>query len=211
MIRILIADDHELVREGLISIIEAAHHRDWSVVAQATNGREAIELAKSVLPDVAILDLSMPEVNGMKVTECLTQAIPGIRVLVLSVHTAQPVSRQLRRAGARAFLAKNEAPRNLVAALERVLTDEPFFASESASRHVSELDPEDAVPVQYLLTPREMEVLRLLARGLGNKEIATALDVSVRTAETHRADIMDRLSAGSLGELVKLAIRDGVV
>lgn len=210
MIRILIADDHELVREGLVSVLEESHN-DWSIVAQANNGRQAIELAEQLRPDVAILDLSMPEVNGLKVTECLISSIPGIKVLVLSVHTAQPVMRQLRRAGAKAFLAKNEAPRQLVSALERVLAGEPFFASESASRAASELDQEETVPVQYLLTPREMEVLRLLAKGMSNKEIATELDVSVRTAETHRADIMDRLSAESLGELVKLAIRDGIV
>jgi DNA-binding NarL/FixJ family response regulator len=210
MIRILVADDHELVREGLVSVLQESH-QDWQVVAQAVNGRQAIELAELLGPDVAIVDLSMPEVNGLKVTEHLIATIPDIRVLVLSVHMAHPVMRQLRRAGASAFLAKNEAPRQLVAALERVLACEPFFASESASRPASQLATAEQVPVQYLLTPRELEVLRLLARGLSNKEIAAQLDLSVRTAESHRADIMDRLSVDSLGELVKLAVRDNVV
>ena len=129
---------------------------------------------------------------------------------MLSVHAADPVLRQLRRAGANAFLAKSETPVQLVSALERVLAGEPFFASESASRPLSELTPAEVIPIQYLLTPREISVLRLLARGMGNKEIAAALDLSVRTAESHRADIMDRLSVRSLGELVRLAVRDGL-
>jgi DNA-binding NarL/FixJ family response regulator len=210
MIRILIADDHELVREGLVSVLQESH-ADWKVVGQATNGRQAIDLAESLRPDVVTVDLSMPELNGLQVTEHLTSTNPGIKVLVLSVHMAHPVMRQLRRAGANAFLAKNEAPRKLVAAIEIVLSGEPFFASDSAMRAACQLSPEEQVPVQYLLTPREMEVLRLLARGLSNKEIASQLDMSVRTTESHRADIMDRLSAASLGEIVKLAIRDGVV
>jgi two-component system response regulator NreC len=209
IVRILLADDHELVREGLVSVLEESHS-DWRVIAQASDGRQAIELGISLQPDVAIVDLSMPEVNGLQVTESLCASIPGIRVLVLSVHMAHPVMRQLRRAGASAFLAKDETPVQLVAALERVLAGEPFFASESALRAASQLDPSEQLPVQYLLTPRELEVLRLLARGFSNKEIATALDMSVRTAESHRADILDRLSADSLGELVKLAVRDGV-
>jgi two-component system response regulator NreC len=209
-IRILIADDHEFVREGLISILEDSHP-EWRVVAAAANGRQAIDLSEALQPDVAVLDLSMPEVNGLKVTEHLCSSIEGIRVLVLSVHAAHPILRQLRRAGASAFLAKNETPARLVEALERVLAGEPFFASESASRSASELAPHEQIPIHYLLTPRELDVLRLLVRGLGNKEIAAVLDLSVRTAESHRADIMDRLSTGSLGELVKLAVRDGVI
>jgi DNA-binding NarL/FixJ family response regulator len=118
--------------------------------------------------------------------------------------------RQLRRAGARAFLAKNEAPGQLVTAVERMLAGEPFFASESASRAISQLEPREQVPVQYLLTPRELDILRELAKGLSNKEIAAVLDLSVRTVESHRADILVRLSVDSLGELVRLAIRDGV-
>jgi DNA-binding NarL/FixJ family response regulator len=209
-IRILVADDHEFVREGLISILEESHP-EWRVVAAAADGRQAIDLSEALQPDVAVIDLSMPEVDGLKVTEHLCSSIEGIRVLVLSVHAAHPVLRQLRRAGAHAFLAKNETPRQLVTALERVLAGEPFFASESASRAVSELAAAEHVPIQYLLTPREIEVLRCLARGLSNKEIASALDLSVRTAESHRADIMERLSTASLGELVKLAVRDGVI
>lgn len=210
MIRILVADDHELVRQGLVSVIEESHP-DWKVVAEASDGRQAIELGESLRPDVAIVDLTMPELNGLAVTQQLSENVPGIRILVLSVHMAHPVMKQLRRAGASAFLGKSEAPVQLVAAIERVLSGEAFFASEAASRPPSELDPVEQIPVQYLLTPRELDVLRHLVRGLSNKEVATALNVSVRTAESHRADILDRLSVDSLGELVKRAVRDGVV
>lgn len=209
-IRILLADDHELVRQGLISIL-AASHLEWEVVAEATNGQQAIELAEALLPDIAIVDLSMPELDGLQVTRHLCSSVEGIKVMVLSVHMARPVMRQLRKAGASAFLAKNEAPQHLVKAIERVLAGETFFASESASRLPAQLEPGQQIPVQYLLTPRELEVLRLLARGQSNKSIANDLDMSVRTAESHRADILDRLSVDSLGDLVKLAIRDGIV
>jgi DNA-binding NarL/FixJ family response regulator len=119
--------------------------------------------------------------------------------------------KQVQRAGASGFLAKNEAPARLVEAVEMVLAGAPFFASESACRPSSQLNEQERVPVQYLLTQREIDVLRQLALGLGNKEAAAALDMSVRTIETHRASIMVKLSADSLGEMVKLAIQDGVV
>jgi DNA-binding NarL/FixJ family response regulator len=209
VVRILVADDYELVRDGLVSILTEAHP-DWEIVGQAENGRQAVELGTSLRPDVAIIDLSMPEPNGLIVTEQLVARLPEIRILVLTVHTAEPVMRQIRRAGAAAFLAKNEAPEKLVRAVERMLAGEPFFASDSASRPVSQLDAGERIPVQYLLTPREIEVLRLLARGLSNKEIAVALRMSVRTVESHRANIMTRLAAESLGDLVKRAYQDGV-
>jgi len=131
-------------------------------------------------------------------------------VLVLTVHSAEPLRRQLRRAGAAAFLAKSEVPNNLVKAVERILAGEPFFSSESASRPVSQLEPKERVPVQYLLTPRELDVLRLLVQGLSSKEIASALEMSVRTVESHRANILSRLSVESLGDLIRIAIADGL-
>jgi DNA-binding NarL/FixJ family response regulator len=209
-VRILLADDHELVRQGLASVLRDAHP-DWEIVGEAANGRAAIELGVALRPDVAILDLAMPEPNGLKVTEQLAALVPEIRIMVLTIHTAEPVMRQLRRAGARAFLAKNEAPAKLVAAVERMLAGEIFFASESASRHASTLPPRERVPVQYLLTPRELDVLRMLAAGLSNKEAAGKLDMSVRTVESHRASILSRLGVDSIGELVALAVRDGLI
>jgi DNA-binding NarL/FixJ family response regulator len=209
-VRILIADDHELVRQGLIGVLQRTHP-EWEIVGEASDGRMAIELGENLRPNVAILDLSMPEFNGLQVTERLVNALPGIKVLVLTIHSAEPVMRQIRQAGASGFLAKNEAPRHLVQLVEKVIAGGPFVASQSASRPASQLEERERVPVQYLLTPRELEVLRQLALGLSNKEVAVALEMSVRTVETHRANIMDRLSLDSLGEMVKFAIHDGLV
>jgi DNA-binding NarL/FixJ family response regulator len=208
-VRILVADDHELVRKGLISVLQRAHP-EWEIVGEAESGQQAIRLAEELRPNVLIVDLTMPEPNGLKVTERLTESIRGIKVLVLTVHSAEPLRRQLRRAGAAAFLAKSEVPNNLVKAVERIVAGEPFFASESASRPVSQLEPKERVPVQYLLTPRELDVLRLLVQGLSSKEIASALEMSVRTVESHRANILSRLSVESLGDLIRIAIADGL-
>ncbi|HKD09282.1 MAG TPA: response regulator transcription factor [Bryobacteraceae bacterium] len=209
-VRLLIADDHEFAREGLTRVL-AERHPEWEIVGAAADGREALEMAERLRPDVAILDLSMPYLNGLEVTERLVQSVPGIRIVVLTVHAAEPVMRQIRSAGAKGLLAKNEAPKKLVDAVERALAGATFVTSESSSRAPSELKDTDRVPAQFLLTPREIEVLKQLVRGLSNKEIAGALDSSVRTIETHRANIMARLSVDSLGELVKLAILDGLV
>jgi two-component system, NarL family, nitrate/nitrite response regulator NarL len=209
-VRILIVDDHELVRGGLISIL-AAGHPEWEIAAEASNGAEAIELGLSLKPGIAILDLALPDQTGLQVAERLLEAIRGIRIVVLSRHGAAPILDLLRKAGVHAYLVKNEAPRVLVSAVERVLAGEPFFASDAAYRSERELDQAEYIPVQFLLTPRELTVLKLLALGRSNKELAGDLDMSVRTAETHRARILDKLDAETLGDLVRLAIRDNVI
>jgi two-component system response regulator NreC len=208
--RILIADDHEFVRAGLAKILTAAHP-EWEIAGEAVNGQEAIEMGERLRPDVLIVDLSMPGANGIQVTEKLVSSVPGIRVAVLTIHSAEPVMRQVRHAGACAFLAKNEAPAKLVDVVEKMLTGEKFFSSDSGLQPLSRPQARQRVPVQYLLTPRELEVLSSLALGLSNKEIAINLDMSVRTVESHRSNIMTRLAVDSLGELVRLAIRDGLV
>lgn len=207
IVRILIADDHELVRRGLISIL-AASHPEWEIVGEASTGKAALELGLTLRPDVAILDLSMPDYGGLQVAEQLLLEVPGIRILILTMHSAAPILRQLRKAGVNAYLAKNEAPQILVLAVERILAGEPFFASTSASRTV--LEGTEYIPAQFLLTPRETDVLRLLARGRTNKELAADLDMSVRTAESHRANIMAKLNVESLADLVRIAVRDGL-
>jgi two-component system nitrate/nitrite response regulator NarL len=206
-VEILVADDHELVRRGLISILTQSHP-EWKIVAEAPTGAAAIELGTALCPDVAILDLSLPDFSGLQVAERLFEKVPGIRIVILSVHASAPILRQLRKAGVSAYLAKNEAPKMLVTSVERVLAGEPFFASTSASR--PKVDAPEYIPVQFVLTPRELDVLRLLARGKTNKELAAELDLSVRTVESHHANIMAKLHVESLAELVHLAIRDGV-
>jgi two-component system response regulator NreC len=209
-VEILIADDHELVRKGLVSIVTKSHP-EWRVVAEASNGKDAIERGELLRPNVAILDLSMPDIDGLKVAERLLKSVPGIHILVLTMHSSAPILRQLRKTGVDAYLAKNEAPKMLVAAIERILAGEPFFASSSASRPVDELEAPEYVPAPFLLTPRELEVMRLLALGKSNKELAAELDMSVRTAESHHASILAKLGVRSPGEVVRIAIRDGVI
>lgn len=206
-VEILIADDHELIRRGLISIL-ADSHPEWRVVADVPTGTAAIERGAALHPGVAILDLSMPDIGGLQVAERLLELVPGIRIIILSMYAAAPIRRRLRKAGVSAYLAKNEAPKLLVQAMEQVLAGEPFFASSSAARQTVEAP--EYIPVQFLLTPRELDVLRLLARGKSNKELAAELDMSVRTAESHRANIMAKLNVQSLGDLVRIAFRDGV-
>jgi DNA-binding NarL/FixJ family response regulator len=206
-VEILIADDHELVRRGLISILGRSHP-EWTVVAEVPTGTAAIDLGTALRPDVAILDLSMPDLSGLQVAERLLETVPGIRIVILTIYASAPILRQLKKAGASAYLAKNEAPKTLVLAVERVLAGEPFFASTSASRPTVALP--EYIPVQYLLTPRELDVLRLLARGRTNKELAADLELSVRTAESHHANIMAKLNVQSLAYLVRIAFRDGV-
>jgi DNA-binding NarL/FixJ family response regulator len=206
-VEILVADDHELVRRGLISILTQSHP-EWKVVAEAPTWAAAIELGTALRPDVAILDLSMPDFTGLQVAERLFEEVPGIRIIILSIHASAPILRRLRKAGVSAYLAKNEAPKMLVTSVERVLAGEPFFASTSASR--PKVDAPEYIPVQFVLSPRELDVLRLLARGKTNKELAAELDLSVRTAESHHANIMAKLQVESLADLIHLAIRDGV-
>jgi DNA-binding NarL/FixJ family response regulator len=206
-VEILIADDHELIRRGLISIL-ADSHPEWRVVADVPTGTAAIERGAALHPGVAIPDLSMPDIGGLQVAERLLELVPGIRIIILSMYAAAPIRRRLLKAGVSAYLAKNEAPKLLVQAMEQVLAGEPFFASSSAARQTVEAP--EYIPVQFLLTPRELDVLRLLARGKSNKELAAELDMSVRTAESHRANIMAKLNVQSLGDLVRIAFRDGV-
>jgi two-component system, NarL family, response regulator NreC len=209
-VRILIADDHDLVRKGLISILGRSHP-EWTVVAEASNGKEAIERGELLRPNVAILDLSMPDINGLKVAGRLLKSMPGIRILVLSMHTAAPILRQLKKTGVDAYIAKNEAPRMLVTAIERILAGEAFFASSSASRPVEKIESTEYVPAPFVLTPKELEVMRLLVLGQSNKELASELGMSVRTAESHHASILAKLRVDSVGEMVRVAIRDGVI
>jgi len=204
----LIADDHELVRLGLVRILTASHP-EWRIVGEAATGLAAVELGISTRPQIAILDLLMPYLNGLEVAQRLMEAVPGIRIVILTMYAAKPIVRQLRKAGVSACLAKNEAPGTLVHMVERSLSGKPFCASTSA-RWLADDEAED-IPVQLLLTQRELDVLRLLAHGKSNKELAAELDMGVRTAESHHANLLAKLRLDSLGELVRRAVRDGVV
>jgi DNA-binding NarL/FixJ family response regulator len=210
MVRILIADDHELVRRGLVSLLNEAHP-EWEIVAEAADGATAIAKGLALAPNLAILDLSMPDLTGLDVARRLMEGIPGIFILILTMHAAMPILDQLRKAGVKAYLTKSEAPEMLATAVERIVAGEPFFASDTAHRLQTELESQEYIPAQFLLTPRELSVMRLLALGYGNKQVAAELQMSVRTAETHRASILAKLKTDSIGELVRIAMRDRVI
>jgi len=208
MIKILLADDHSLVREGFRMILEA--HSDIQIVGQAGNGREAVDLAAKLHPDVVVMDVAMPELNGIEATRRILETLPRTRVLALSMHKDAVYVREVLRAGARGYLLKDSDDADLVAAVRAVAKGEGYLSpsvSESVlsdyRRHVT--DPLD------LLSSREREVLQMIAEGKTNKEIATSLNLSVYTVEAHRGRVMEKLNLHSTSELVRFALRSGLI
>ncbi|HWZ62796.1 MAG TPA: response regulator transcription factor [Steroidobacteraceae bacterium] len=211
--RIVIADDHEMVRRGLIATLEDTGR--WSVVAQADNGRDAVQLVELHAPDVVILDISMPELNGLDATRLILAARPATRVLILTAHESEQLVREVLSAGARGYVLKSDAGRILVRAVEALLEGQTFFTSKVARlvlegylRGPGEA-PTDA-PAN-VLSAREREIVQLLAEGASNKEVARALDISVKTAETHRSNIMRKMQFESLSDLVRYAVRNKII
>ena len=211
-VRILIADDHELIRRGLISAL--AERADWSIVAEAADGRQACELAALHTPDIAVLDLSMPERNGLDVTRELRVATPKTRILIVTAHESEQLIREVLDAGAMGYVLKSDAGRVLVQAVDALLDERPFFTSKVA-RFVLDgyLRASEACVAKaaIALSPRERHIVQLLAEGNNNKEVARALQLSVKTVETHRSNIMRKMEFSSLPDLVRYAIRNKIV
>ena len=207
-IRVLLADDHAMVRKGFRLIL--SQEDDIEIVGEAGSGQEAIHLAAELAPNVVILDVAMPGMNGVEATRLIIRDCPGCRVLILSMHKDPVYVRETLRAGAKGYLLKDGIDGDLVRAVRAVATDEGFLSPaisgtvlEDYQRHVTDtLD---------LLTSREREVLQYLAEGKVAKEIATALDVSVYTVDAHRSRIMKKLQLRSSGELVRFAMRKGLI
>ncbi len=213
-VRILVADDHELVRHGLEDLLQA--QQGWEVCAQASDGREAVDKAMQTTPDVAILDISMPTLNGLEAARQIRKAVPPAKVLILTMHESQELVRNVLHAGAHGYLLKSDAGRDLVAAVEAIRRNKPFITSKAA--HVpmehSRMDGRDAAASSESrdsLTPRQREVVQLLAEGKSSKEVAVTLGLSVKTAETHRANIMRKLDLHSISDLVRYAVRNNIV
>ncbi len=164
-------------------------HPEWKIVGEATGGRQAIEMAESLRPNIAIVDLEITDPDGLKVVQRLRTAAPGINVLAVSSHMALPVLKKARRAGASGLLSKNEPAERFVEGIESMISSRAFFASPQARRDLSQLGREEYIPIKYLLSDRELEVLRLMAKGLGRKRVARELGISVRTADAHRNGI----------------------
>lgn len=211
-IRILIADDHELIRRGLVSAL--LDRPDWSIVAEAADGRQACELAARLTPDIAVLDLTMPELNGLDATRQIRAASPKTRILIVTAHESEQLIRDVLDAGAMGYVLKSDAGRVLVQAVEALLDDRPFFTSKVA-RVVLEgylrSGEESVTQAAVALSPRERHIVQLLAEGNNNKEVARVLELSVKTVETHRSNIMRKMEFGSLADLVRYAIRNKIV
>jgi len=214
MIRILIADDHEMVRRGLRQLLE--QHENWQICGEAANGRQALEIAQKTLPHVVLLDLSMPEMNGLEATRAIRKALPQSEVLVFTVHETEDLVRDVLNAGARGYLLKADASRHLIAAVEALAEHKPYFTWKVAKTMLDaylahgQASQENA-PAFNQLTAREREVIQLLAEGRSNKAVSALLGISVKTVETHRAAIMKKLGISSIVELVRYAIRNRVI
>jgi DNA-binding NarL/FixJ family response regulator len=212
-LRILLADDHTLVRQGLRKLLE--ERPDWQVVAEAGDGREAVRLAAQHEPDVAVIDVAMPLLNGIETTRQITRSMPRIRILVLTMHADEAYVTQIMKAGATGYLLKDSADVDLLRAVSEVAQGKAFFspAVEHLVRdEIGRLRSSSDIPDRYeSLSPREREVFQLIAEGRSNKEIAALLFISPSTVETHRAHIMAKLDLHSAAEVVLYAVRRGVV
>ena len=208
--RILIADDHEIVRHGLRRLLET--QPGWEVCGEAANGREAVAKARQLKPDVAILDFGMPELNGAEATRQILQDSPRTEVMILTMHDAEPLIREVLEAGARGYVLKSDASRDLVAAVQALLAHKTFL-SPAVSKLVVDgyLRGAEVETPADRLTPREREIVQLVAEGRSNKEIAATLNISIKTVEAHRSHIMQKLSLSSISELVRYAIRNKIV
>lgn len=211
-VRIVIADDHEMVRRGLVSLLES--HPGWKVVAEAETGEAAIRMVKEHTPDIAILDFQMPngQVNGLDATREITRETPKVRVLILTMHKNKQLVREILEAGARGYVMKTDTGRELIKAIDTLLEDKLFF-TQTISEILLDgfLEKPEPMRTENLLTKREIEIVSLLARGRSNKEVANELNISLRTAETHRANIMNKLQLHSVQDLVRYAVKNKLV
>ncbi len=209
-LRILIADDHSVVRAGLRALLES--RPGWEVCAESPDGRDAVDKAAKLKPDVAVLDIGMPLLNGVEATRRIRAASPNTEVLILTMHESDDLVQQVVQAGARGYILKDEADRVLLAAVDAARLHKPYFSTRLASSLSDDpASAEGAKTPRLRITPREREILQLLAEGKSNKEVASLLGISVNTAEAHRANIMLKLGLHSLAELVHYAIRNQII
>ena len=213
--RILLVDDHHVVRRGVAGVIEDARP-EWEVCGEASTGREAVAAAASLKPDVVVMDISMPDMNGLEATREILKNNPGTEVLILSVHESDQIVHDVLAAGARGYILKQDAGTDLIAALEAVRQHKLFFTSRVSEvvlngylgRATTEA-PADA-PFSRL-SPREIQIVQLVAESKSNKEVSNILQLSVKTVESHRAHIMEKLGLHCVAELVRYAIRNKIV
>ena len=212
--RILGADDHDLIRRGLKQLLTA--QPGWEVCAEAKNGREAVALAGEHKPEVVVMDISMPELNGLEAARRIRKELPKTEIVILTLHFSDQLVHEIVEAGARAYIMKSDADRDLVAAVEAASHRRSFFTPKAAEMVLNGFRKRDTEPnanpgVRSRLTAREREIVQLLAEGKSSKEVAVALGISVKTAETHRANIMRKLDIHSVSELVRYAVKNMII
>jgi DNA-binding NarL/FixJ family response regulator len=213
-IKLLVADDHEVVRKGFRAILEA--ERDCEVVGEAGDGRRAVEMARELRPDIVVLDVSMPHLNGLEAARQILKSRPQTKILILTMHESDSLIREVLDTGARGYILKSDAGHDLVSAVEALRLNKTFFTSRVTQMILDgylkgDPRPAESESARDRLTPRQREIVQLLAEGKSSKEIAVALGLSVKTAETHRANIMRKLDCHSVSEVVRYAIRNKII
>ena len=206
--RILLADDHAVVRQGFARILQS--ESDFEVVGEASDGREAVQKAVELKPDIVIMDVSMPELNGIEATRRLQKDHPRIRVLALSMHKDNVFVREILRAGAAGYLLKDAIDHELLTAVRAVARGEGYLSPSVSESVLSDYRKHVTDPID-LLSSREREILQMLAEGKTNKEVAQVLNISVYTVDAHRGRIMEKLNLHSIGEMVRFAMRNGLI
>lgn len=210
-IRVLLADDHKIVRDGLRTLLEK--HADIAVLGEAEDGREALQMTRKLSPDIVVMDIAMPELNGIEATRQILSEYPGVKVVALSMHSDKRFVSEMLKAGASAYLLKDCAFEELITAIRTVIKSKiylsPGIAGVVLEDYIRKNSKKDS-SVFSVLSDREREVLQLMAEGKTTKEVAAHLNVSIKTVETHRTNIMTKLDIHSIAELTKYAIREGL-
>jgi len=213
-LRILVVDDHQLMRKGVVAAIRD-ERPDWEVCGEASTGREAVAAAERLKPDIVVMDISMPDLNGLEATRQIINQNSQTRVLILSMHESEQIVRDVLDCGARGYILKSDAGADLMGALDALHNNKVFFSSNIAEvllrGYLDGSAAGDKATPSGLVSPREREIIQLVAEGKSNKEVADTLNIGVKTVETHRAHIMAKLNLHSISDLVRYAIRNSII
>lgn len=213
-LEILVVDDHDIIRRGLTKLLTAKP--GWEVCAEAKTGREAVTLAEQLKPDIVVMDISMPDLNGLEATRRINKTLPKTGILIVTMHFSDQLVRDVIEAGARGYVLKSDADRDLVTAVDSIANRRTFFTPRASEMLLDDFSRQSSgaerkLPQRNRLTTREREIVQLLAEGKSSKEVAVALGISVKTAETHRANIMRKLEFHSVSEVVRYAIKNQII